>query len=80
MPSGIGGLASQLGVSLSSIDASQSPDFYAELLATPEVRAAYRAQDAVPVASAPAAFGTFLNDEIDKWGKAIRSAGVPIQE
>ena len=37
MPSGIGGLASQLGVSLSSIDASQSPDFYAELLATPEV-------------------------------------------
>ena len=52
----------------------------AKVLATPEVQAAYRAQDAVPVASTPAAFGTFLNDEIDKWGKAIRSAGIPIQE
>jgi tripartite-type tricarboxylate transporter receptor subunit TctC len=52
----------------------------AKVLATPEVKAAYRAQDAVPVASTPAAFGAFLNDEIDKWGKAIRSAGVPIQE
>ena len=52
----------------------------AKVLATPEVKASYRAQDAVPVASTPAAFGTFLNDEIDKWGKAIRSAGIPIQE
>jgi tripartite-type tricarboxylate transporter receptor subunit TctC len=52
----------------------------AKVLATPEVKASYRAQDAVPVASTPAAFGTFLNDEIDKWGKAIRSAGMPIQE
>jgi tripartite-type tricarboxylate transporter receptor subunit TctC len=52
----------------------------AKVLATPEVKAAYRAQDAVPVASTPAAFSTFLKDEIDKWGKAIHSAGVPIQE
>jgi hypothetical protein len=37
MQGGIGGLASQLGVSLPSIDASQSPDFYADLLATPDV-------------------------------------------
>jgi len=37
MAAGIGGLASQLGVSLPSIDASQSPDFYAELLATPDI-------------------------------------------
>ena len=35
--SGIGGLASQLGVSLPGIDASQSPDFYADLLESPEV-------------------------------------------
>jgi tripartite-type tricarboxylate transporter receptor subunit TctC len=52
----------------------------AKVLATPEVRAAYRAQDAVPVASTPAAFGTFLKDEIEKWGKAIHAAGIKIQE
>jgi tripartite-type tricarboxylate transporter receptor subunit TctC len=52
----------------------------AKVLATPEVRAAYRAQDAVPVASTPAAFGAFLNDEIEKWGKAIHTAGIKIQE
>ena len=37
MPGGIAGLASELGVSLPSVDPSQSPDFYAELLATPDV-------------------------------------------
>lgn len=52
----------------------------AKVLAQPDVRAAYRAQDAVPVASTPAEFGKFLNVEIDKWGKAIKSAGIPIQQ
>jgi len=37
MSAGIGGLASQFGVSLPSMDASQSPDFYAELVATPDI-------------------------------------------
>jgi tripartite-type tricarboxylate transporter receptor subunit TctC len=52
----------------------------AKVLAQPEVRAAYRAQDAVPIASTPAEFGAFLKEEIDKWGKAIRTAGIPIQQ
>ena len=52
----------------------------AKILAQPDVRAAYRAQDAVPVASTPAAFGAFLKEEIEKWGKAIRTAGIQIQE
>ena len=52
----------------------------AKVLARPEVQAAYRGQDAVPIASTPAAFGAFLKDEIEKWGKAIRSAGISIQE
>ena len=52
----------------------------AKVLAGPEVRAAYRAQDAIPVASTPAAFGAFLKDEIEKWGKAIHAAGIKIQE
>jgi tripartite-type tricarboxylate transporter receptor subunit TctC len=52
----------------------------ANVLSRADVQAAYRGQDAVPVASSPAQFGTFLNQEIDKWGKAIRSAGIPIQE
>ena len=50
------------------------------MLARPDVQAAYRGQDAVPVASTPAEFGRFLNEEIDKWGKAIRNAGIPIQD
>jgi tripartite-type tricarboxylate transporter receptor subunit TctC len=52
----------------------------AKVLARPDVKAAYRGQDAIPVASTPAEFGKFLNQEIDKWGKAIRNAGIPIQE
>ena len=52
----------------------------AKVLARPDVKAAYRGQDAVPVASTPAEFGRFLNEEIDKWGKAIRNAGIPIQD
>ena len=52
----------------------------AKVLARPEVQAAYRGQDAVPIASTSAAFGAFLKDEIEKWGQAIRSAGISIQE
>ena len=52
----------------------------AKVLARPEFVAAYRAADAVPVASTPAAFGLYLKDEIEKWGKAIRTAGIKIEE
>ena len=51
----------------------------AKILAQPDVRAFYRAQDAVPVASTPEAFGSFLNAEIEKWRKAIKTAGIEIQ-
>ncbi len=51
----------------------------AKVLARPDVQAAYRTQDAVPVASTPAAFGAFLKDEIEKWGKAIHAAGIKIE-
>ncbi len=52
----------------------------ANVLARPEVKAAYRTQDAVPIASTPAQFGAFLKDEIEKWGKAIHTAGIKIAE
>jgi len=53
----------------------------AKVLATPEVKALLSLAGRRAVLRVrPRAFGTFLNDEIDKWGKAIRSAGVPIQE
>jgi tripartite-type tricarboxylate transporter receptor subunit TctC len=52
----------------------------AKVLSRPDVQAAYRVQDAIPVGSTPAEFGAFLNQEIDKWGKAIRSAGIAIQQ
>lgn len=52
----------------------------AKILAQPDVRAFYRAQDAVPVASTPDAFGSFLNEEVEKWRKAIKTAGIEIQD
>lgn len=52
----------------------------AKVLARPEVQAAYRSQDAVPIASAPNEFGIFLKEEIDKWGRAIWAAGISVQD
>lgn len=52
----------------------------AKVLARPDVREAYRGQDAVPIASKPEEFGVFLREEIVKWGKAIRAAGIKIEE
>jgi tripartite-type tricarboxylate transporter receptor subunit TctC len=52
----------------------------AKILTQSGVRAFYRAQDAVPIASTPEAFGSFLNEEVEKWRKAIKTAGIEIPD
>ena len=36
-------------------------------------------QGAEAVASSPEQFRTYIRAEIDKWGKVIRAAGIPIE-
>ena len=52
----------------------------AKIVARPEFQASYRTQQAVPVTSAPAEFGAFLKQNIEKWAGVIKTAGVPIQQ
>ena len=48
----------------------------ARILARPAVLAAYREQANEPIVSMPAEFGTFLRQDIAKWAKVARDAGV----
>ncbi len=44
-----------------------------------EARTALLAQGAEAVPTTPEEFGAFLNQEIAKWGKVIREAGIKAQ-
>jgi tripartite-type tricarboxylate transporter receptor subunit TctC len=46
------------------------------ILSTPEVRQRFDAQGAEAAPSTPAEFGLFIREEIDKWGKVVRAAGL----
>jgi tripartite-type tricarboxylate transporter receptor subunit TctC len=46
------------------------------ILSTPEVRQRFDAQGAEATPSTPAEFGQFIREEIDKWGKVVRAAGL----
>lgn len=46
------------------------------ILSTPQVRDRFDAQGAEAVPSSPAEFGQFIREEIDKWGKVVRAAGL----
>lgn len=46
------------------------------ILSTPEVRQKFDAQGAEATPSTPAEFGLFIREEIDKWGKVVRAAGL----
>jgi tripartite-type tricarboxylate transporter receptor subunit TctC len=52
----------------------------AKIVARPDFQAKYRTLQAVPVTSTPAAFGSFLKQDIEKWAGVIKTAGVPIQQ
>ena len=51
----------------------------AKIVARPEFQASYRIQQAVPITSTPAEFAAFLKEDIEKWARVIKTAGVPIQ-
>ena len=45
-------------------------------LADPKMKARIAAMGATPFVSSPAEFGKFIADEIEKWGKVIRTANI----
>ncbi len=48
----------------------------ARILSTPEMRQRFEAQGAEATPSSPAEFGQFIRDEIEKWGKVVKAAGL----
>ena len=50
-----------------------------KVLAEPEIAAKFAALGAVSRALGPAAFGTFIKDEITKWGEVVHRSGAKIE-
>ncbi len=48
-------------------------------VATPAIRDAWARQGAVPMTMTPAAFGAFLQRDIDKWAKVVQVSGAKVQ-
>ncbi|MEI9901881.1 MAG: hypothetical protein WDN31_19205 [Hyphomicrobium sp.] len=48
-------------------------------MATPAIRDAWAKQGALPMSMTPDQFGTFLKQDINKWARVIKSAGIEIQ-
>jgi tripartite-type tricarboxylate transporter receptor subunit TctC len=46
---------------------------------SPEVKATWLKQGAVPLAKSPAEFDAFLRKDIDKWAKVIKTANIKVQ-
>lgn len=51
----------------------------AAILQAPETREKLAAEGADPVGSTPEQFGAFIKAEIEKWGKVVKTAGIPLQ-
>jgi tripartite-type tricarboxylate transporter receptor subunit TctC len=49
------------------------------IVAKPEIRDAWARQGAVPMTMTPDQFGAFLKQDIDKWAKVIKTAGIVLQ-
>ncbi|MEK7875772.1 MAG: tripartite tricarboxylate transporter substrate-binding protein, partial [Pseudomonadota bacterium] len=49
------------------------------ILHAPEMRDKLAADGAEAVGSKPEEFGAFIKSEIDKWGKVVKAAGIPMQ-
>jgi tripartite-type tricarboxylate transporter receptor subunit TctC len=49
------------------------------ILKSPEVRDKLAADGAEPVGSTPEQFAAFIQSEIDKWGKVVKSAGIRVE-
>ena len=49
-----------------------------ELLATPDLRARFAGQGAVPLATSPAEFAALLKQDIEKWARVVKESGAKI--
>ena len=49
-----------------------------DLLATPDLRARFAGQGAVPYATSPAEFAALLKQDIEKWAKVVKDSGAKI--
>ena len=50
-----------------------------KIIAKPEIREAWAKQGAVPMTMPPDQFSAYLKQDIDKWAKVIKTAGIAIQ-
>lgn len=50
-----------------------------KIIAKPEIRDAWAKQGAVPMTMTPDQFGAYLKQDIEKWAKVIKTAGIAIQ-
>jgi len=48
-------------------------------LATPAIRQRFEALGCEPAGGTPAAFASYVREEVERWGKVIRSAGVRLE-
>ena len=51
----------------------------ARIIAKPEIREAWARQGAVPMTMSPDQFGAYLTQDIEKWAKVIKTAGIALQ-
>jgi tripartite-type tricarboxylate transporter receptor subunit TctC len=51
----------------------------AKIIAKPEIRDAWAKQGAVPMTMTPDQFGAYLKQDIEKWAKVIKTAGIDLQ-
>jgi tripartite-type tricarboxylate transporter receptor subunit TctC len=51
----------------------------AKFMARPQVREAWAKQGAVPMTMTPDQFGAFIKQDIEKWAKVIKTAGIAVQ-
>lgn len=51
----------------------------AKIIATPAIREAWAKQGAVPMTMTPDQFGAYLKQDIEKWAKVIKTAGIALQ-
>jgi tripartite-type tricarboxylate transporter receptor subunit TctC len=50
-----------------------------KMIARPEIRDAWAKQGAVPMTMTPDRFGAYLQQDIEKWAKVIKTAGIDLQ-
>jgi tripartite-type tricarboxylate transporter receptor subunit TctC len=71
------GVVAPAGVARPIVD-KLAAEFIA-IVKSPEIGQRFEADGAVPVGSSPQQFAAFLRNEMQKWGKVIRDAGVQLE-